>query len=50
MISKLSPPVRNGLFVVAGIAVILLIWFLWTVMGPGPTGFAGGTPVGLAPW
>jgi mono/diheme cytochrome c family protein len=48
MISKLSPPVRNGLFVVAGIAVILLIWFLWTVMGPGPTGFAGGSRVTLA--
>jgi mono/diheme cytochrome c family protein len=46
--SKLSPPVRNGLFALTGVAAILLIWFLWVVLGPGPTDFAAGSRVALA--
>jgi mono/diheme cytochrome c family protein len=46
--SNLSPPVRNGLFALAGVAAILLIWFLWVVLGPGPTDFAAGSRVALA--
>jgi mono/diheme cytochrome c family protein len=45
--SKLSLPVRRGILGVAGILTILLAWFLWVVLGPGPTSFAGGNRVAL---
>ena len=45
--SKLSLPVRRGILGAAGILTLLLAWFLWVVLGPGPTSFAGGDRVAL---
>ncbi len=46
--SKPSLPVRRGLIGLAGIMALLLAWFFWIVLGPGPMSFAGGSRVTLA--
>jgi mono/diheme cytochrome c family protein len=45
---KLSREWRYAILGAAGVAAILLIGFLWIVLGPGPTDFAGGSRVALA--
>jgi mono/diheme cytochrome c family protein len=46
--SRLSPPWRYIVLGAAAILAILLIGFLWIVLGPGPLAFAGGNRVTLA--
>ena len=46
--SKLSAAWRTAILTVAGIAVLVLAWFLWIVLAPGPTDFASGGRVALA--
>jgi len=46
--SRLSAAVRYSILTVAGIAVLALAWFLWIVLGPGPTDFASGSRIALA--
>ena len=46
--SRLSPPWRYAILGVAAVGAIVLVGFLWIVLGPGPMRFAGGSRVALA--
>jgi mono/diheme cytochrome c family protein len=46
--SKLSPEWRYAIVGVLVVGAILLVWFLWVLLGPGPTDFASGHRVALA--
>ncbi len=48
VLSRLSPSWRYTVFGAAAILAVLLIGFLWIVLGPGPLAFAGGKRVALA--
>jgi mono/diheme cytochrome c family protein len=46
--SRLNPPWRYALVGALAVSAILLVGFLWIVLGPGPLAFAGGNRVTLA--
>jgi mono/diheme cytochrome c family protein len=46
--SRLTPPWRYAFFGALAVLAILLIGFLWVVLGPGPLAFAGGNQMTLA--
>jgi mono/diheme cytochrome c family protein len=46
--SHLSPSVRHAIIGIGAIIAILLIWFLWIVLGPDSMSFTGGHRVALA--
>ena len=45
--SHLSPSVRHAIIGIGAIIAILVIWFLWIVLGPDSMSFTGGHRVAL---